>query len=426
LNHPNVCTIHDLQTIGDRLFIVMEYIAGKTLRLLARPNGMPVGDCINFGAQIADALHHAHERGVVHRDLKSANIIVTSDGRVKVLDFGLAKHFDVGAADQDTRVSLTGSGVLLGTVDYMAPERFGSLPAGPSVDIWALGVVLYEMATGVLPFTGGSIVEVASAILERRPAPLRIKLPAHLDEVILKCLAKDPHDRWQRPAEIRLALEHAHAKAKSPARSRARQLRRELGRRTIRSLAVLPLQNLSGDPAQEFLADGITEALINTLAKVSALRVISRTSVMRYKAAPAPLRQIVKELKVDAVIEGSVLRSGATIRISAQLIDGRTDSHLWADSYDRQFSDALTIQNDIAHAIVGAVRATLTADERLTLTGGKRVDADAYEEYLKGAITGIGEPLMMCAARWSTFSAQSIAIRNNRWRTSASLIATSI
>jgi serine/threonine protein kinase/tetratricopeptide (TPR) repeat protein len=382
LNHPHVCTIHDVQADGDRLFIVMEYVAGVTLRALARPAGLAMKDFVHFGIQIADALEHAHQRGIVHRDLKSANIVVSADRRVKVLDFGLAKHF--GREEDETQPSLTHPEVLIGTVAYMAPELFRREPAGPASDVWALGVVLYEMVTGRLPFTGASSVAIASAILEHQPAPLAIDLPADLEATILRCLRKDPRERWQRPGEVKLALELDRPPASRTTRTRQRSVAAKPRNRAISSLVVLPLQNLSEDPSQEFLADGLTEACITTLAKISALRVISRTSAMQYKGRRVPLRQIAKELKIHAVVEGSVLRSADTIRISVQLVDARTDTTLWAENYDRQFSDVLAIHNEIAQAIAREVQATLTGDERRDFARDSPVDADAFEEFLKG------------------------------------------
>jgi serine/threonine-protein kinase len=382
LNHPHVCTVYDVQTRGDQLFIVMEYVPGKTLFELVRPGGLPAADCFHFGAQIVDALEHAHQRSIVHRDLKSANILVTDNRRVKVLDFGLAKHFEGDPDGDETTDSLTRRDVIVGTVAYMAPERFRVQPAGPAADVWALGVVLYEMATGSLPFKGASNVEVASAILEHPPAPFRIRLPVDLEEVILQCLEKDPRERPS-PAAVRLALDRSHSPEHWTMRPSQRS---EASQRnpSIRSLAVLPLKNLSGDSSQEYLADGLTETLITTIAKVSVLRVISRTSVMRYKEGGTPLGQIAKELKIDAAVEGSVLRSGDTIRISAQLVDARTDTTLWGEIYDRQFTDVLAVHHEIAQAIAHEVRATVTIDERKDLAREHAVNADAFEEYLKG------------------------------------------
>ena len=269
----------------------MEYVAGTTLRALTRPAGLPVRDAIEFGIQIADALEHAHQRGIVHRDLKSANIVVSAERRVKVLDFGLARHF-MHDDDEDTGLSLTDTDAMVGTAAYMSPERFRRQPAGPAADVWALGVVLYEMVTGRLPFSGASGIAVASAILEHPPAPFLIELPADLEATILRCLRKDPRERWQRPGEVRLALELGRPASGRTAAPRRRGGKARKSPPAIGSLAVLPLQNLSGDPAQEFLADGLTEAFITTLAKISALRVISRTSVMQYKVRHArpPLR----------------------------------------------------------------------------------------------------------------------------------------
>ena len=386
VNHPHVCTIHTVRALGDQLFIVMEDVAGKTLRVLSQPAGVPIGDCVRYGVQIADALECAHQHGVVHRDLKTANVIVTPRSGVKVLDFGLAKHFGPAADDDETQLSMTSPDVLIGTVPYMAPELFRGASATPATDVWALGVVLYEMATGCLPFTGDSVMEVASAIIEKSPSPLPLKLPDVIEATIRRCLTKDPDARWATAGEVRLALEMTQSKVtwtskdarRSPPGTAAPRKHR------IKSLAVLPLENLSADSSQEFLADGLTEALITTMAKVSALRVISRTSVMRYKGSRIALPQIAKELKVDAVIQGSVIALALRSVFQPSWYTRARIPISGPKLYDRQFSDVLAIQSEIAQAIVDQIQITLSQDERSDIARARRVNVAAYEDYLRG------------------------------------------
>ncbi len=419
LNHPNICTIYEIGEAEGQTYIAMEFVKGRSLSAMARGEGLAAETAVRYGAQIADALVHAHERGVVHRDLKSSNVIVTPAGRAKVLDFGLAKRLHEGRAEEATRTqgSLTEAGTVVGTLHYIAPEVLeGGLADGRS-DIWALGVVLYEMATGRLPFEGQTAFAVSSAILREPPAPLPERVPAGLRGVIQRCLAKEPAQRYQTAAEVRAVLEAASSgvivAAAAPPRTAARRwvlaaaavaaialviaallglnvgrLRdRTMGRSgapRIESLAVLPLENFSRDPEQEFFADGMTEQLITDLSKIGALRVISRTSVMQYKGKHKPLPEIAKELKVDSVVEGSVLQSGNRVRITAQLLYAPTDKHLWAESYDRDLRDVLALQGEVARSIADQIRITLTAQEQARLGARPQVDPEVFQLYLRG------------------------------------------
>jgi serine/threonine protein kinase/Tfp pilus assembly protein PilF len=417
LNHPHVCTIHEVGEAEGRAYIAMELVEGPSLSARLSEGPLPTEEVLLYGQQIADALSHAHERRIVHRDLKSANVIITPEGRAKVLDFGLAKQLsgeELVEVTTLTQVSLTAPGALTGTLAYMAPEQLRGRPADTRSDIWALGVVLYEMATGQRPFQGKTGFELSSAILNETPA-LPPTVPAELRAVIDRCLAKEPGQRFQKADEVSAALE-AIRSGKSVAWATWRYtlarhswlavavgvvvvaailfglnvagLRGRLlgGGKALKfsSLAVLPLENLSGDPEQEYFADGTTEELITNLAKVSALKVVSRTSVMQYKGTKKPLPQIAKELNVQAVIEGSVLREGGRVRITAQLIQASTDKHLWADSYERDLNSVLGLQNEIASTIANKVHAVLTPAERARLSGAHSVNPEAYEAYLKG------------------------------------------
>ncbi len=344
---------------------------------------------LHCGTQIADALAHAHERGIVHRDLKSLNVVITPEGRAKVLDFGLAKRLSGEASDAEMTQSIgpTG-GQVVGTLSYLPPEVLRGAEADPRGDIWALGVMLFEMASGHLPFRGTTPFETSSAILREPPAPFPARVPAGLRGVIQRCLVKEPEQRYQRAGELRAALDALSSNV-TPVPGTARPRGAAARRRTkasgpIRSLAVLPLENLSGDPAQEYFADGMTEALIARLAKIGTLRVISRTSAMLYKGARKPLPEIARELKVDAVVEGSVLRSGGQVRITAQLIRATTDEHLWAETYDRDLRDVLALQSEVARAIAQEIQVKLTPKEEASLAHCRTVDPAAYEAYLRG------------------------------------------
>ena len=417
LNHPNICTIYEVNEVHDQAYISMELVEGQSLSAHLLNAALSTDEVIEYGRQLAEGLAHAHEHGVIHRDLKSANVMITQDGRAKLLDFGLAKRFTEIELDEATRsqASLTAPGALVGTLAYMPPEQLRGQPADARSDIWALGVVLYEMATAHLPFRGQTGYELSSAILNQAPRPLPSQVPTELRAVIERCLEKEPGRRYRRAGEVRAVLEAIQGGAVAPwAAWRYRLARRPwrslavalavlvliaaalnldwLRDRLVRgaaapriqSLAVLPLDNLSGDKEQDYFADGMTEELITNLAKISALKVISRPTMMQYKGSKKPLPQIAKELNVDAVIEGSVLREGGQVRITAQLIQASTDQYLWAESYQRDLRGVLALQDEIATAIADKVRAAVTPAERALLTSSRPVNPEAYEAYLKG------------------------------------------
>jgi len=435
LNHPNVCTIHDVGEIEGRSFFVMEYVKGRPLSEQIHAEGLPVETVIRHGEQICEALDHAHQHGVIHRDLKTSNIMVTPEGRVKVLDFGLAKRQQVDPAGEQTRSS-TRDGPGIGTVHYLAPEVFRGEPADTRTDIWAVGVVLYEMACGRRPFTGKTAYELSSAILRNTPPPLPAHATPGLRAVIERCLAKDPRERYQRAGEIGAAL-HAlrsqtpwtpPAGAFAPASGKAlatpappptsgtgaagegRRIRAFAGilvalvtlvilaafavrkwrpsatggMGSVHSIAVLPLANLSGNPENDYFADGMTEELTTQLAQISALRVISRTSAMAYKDTKKPLPQVAKELRVDAVVEGSVRQSGDRVLIAAQLIQAPTDKHLWAKDFEGDTRDVLALQQQLAQAIANEIKVQVTPQEQTRLSTSRAVSPAAHDAFLKG------------------------------------------
>ena len=421
LNHPNICTIYEVGEADGLAYIAMERVEGRPLSLLIGPGGLPAETVARYGAQLADALSYAHERGVIHRDLKSANVVVTEDGRVKVLDFGLAKR--VANFDEASRVltqTLTMSGSLAGTLQYLAPEILRGGTADPRTDLWSLGVMLYEMASGTRPFRGATEIEVSLAILNDPLEPLPARVPAGLATIVERCLAKDPATRYRQAGEVRAALESLSHGATVGRRSgrpvstetgphhrawlwaasaialllgglalfdvgglRSR-LARSGGNDHIPSIAVLPLANYSHDPAQDYFADSMTEELIATLAQIGALRVISRTSVMSLKGTKKSMREIGRLLDVDAIFEGSVQRSGDRVRITAQLIRAASDEHIWARTYERDMRDVLALQADVAAAIASEVQVHLTAGQQRRIAGAAPVSPRAYELYLRG------------------------------------------
>ena len=382
LNHPNIATVHDFDSSDGVDFLVMEHIPGSSLaeRLEAGPIAGP--ELLPLALQLADALASAHAQGVVHRDLKPANVRITPEGRLKVVDFGLARPLRAGAAAAVT-ATLTEAGTAVGTLAYMAPEVLGGEPADRSADVFACGVVLYEMATGRHPFPTQSAIALMYSMLNEAPAPprrLRPELSGDLETLILKAMHRDPARRHPSAAELLADLKALE----SGGRPRASRAPARGSKKKVRSIAVLPLENLSGDPSQEYFADGMTEALIADLTKIEGLRVISRTSAMRYKGARRPLPEIAAELDVDAVVEGSVIRAGDRVRITAQLIHAASDTHLWADSYDRDLRDVLSLQSEAARAIAQEIRIKLSPRTQARLATARQVNPQAYEAYLRG------------------------------------------
>ncbi len=381
LSHPSIATVFDFDSTRGVDFIVMELVRGNSLAERIAAGALPLAEVERLGAEIADALTAAHEQGVIHRDLKPGNIILTPRGQVKVLDFGLAKLVRP-AGEPTSGATLTSPLAMAGTLGYMAPEQLLGGEVDARADLYALGVILYEMATGRRPHDEPLASALIYAIVHTPPPPprrLRPDLSPPLEGLILKALEKAPSRRFATARELFLAL-----RPPAPASARPERGAGAAESARIESLAVLPLANLSADPAQEFFADGMTEALIGNLAQIGALRVISRTSAMQYKAARQPLPEIARALQVDAIVEGAVLRSGDRVRISAQLIEARSDRNLWAKSYERDVVDVLALQAEVARAIAEEIRVQLTPREQARLAGARPVDPRAYDAYLRG------------------------------------------
>jgi len=422
LNHPNIVTIHDIDEHEGIRYIAMEYVEGKTLREILGGEPLPTKKLLKLSTQIADGLAKAHSAGIVHRDLKPENLMVTDDGLVKILDFGLAKLMprstDMGS-DVATVTKATREGAILGTTAYMSPEQAAGRPVDYHSDQFSFGSILYEMATGRTAFSRETVTETLAAVMRDEPEPASVhnpQVPAQLTHVIGRCLEKEPKQRYDSTRDLARELEGVEgvstgSHAALPTSSRLpvggivgvglvailaaiiaalftgdvqEWIAGDSSSPNIESIAVLPLENLSGDPEQEYFADGMTEALITDLSKIGALKVISRTSAMRYKGSDKPLPDIARELGVDAVVEGSVLRVEDRVRITAQLIEAATDQHLWAESYERDLRDVLALQSEVARTIAKEIQITLTPQEEARLASARPVDPEAYETYLLG------------------------------------------
>jgi len=419
LNHPNIGTVHDFDTQQGIDFLVMEYVPGVTLADRIADHPLPEKEITRLGLQLAEGLIAAHEENIIHRDLKPHNLRLTPDGRLKILDFGLAKLVKPARPEAETEIKTQ---AVMGTLPYMSPEQLQGDAIDERSDIWAVGTVLYEMATGHPAFHEKTTTATADAILHSpvvSPGTLVPTLSPRLEDVILKCLEKEAENRYQSAKELAVDLRRLSSPSStSVVIGKRKSWRSSLARATfggssmvlivvalliafntaglrdrffetrgqpqINSLAVLPLANLSRDPEQDYFADGMTEALITDLAKSPNLRVISRTSVMHYKGTKKSLPEIARELHVDAIVEGSVLRSENRVRITAQLIKAGTDENVWADSYERDLKDVLGLQNEVAHAITERVEGRLSKDTQNHGGSAHPVDPEAYEAYLKG------------------------------------------
>ena len=439
LNHPNIVTIHSVETAGDVPFMTMELVEGKPLNEVTPADGMDLDAFFTLALPLAEALSTAHEMGITHRDLKPANILIDNEGRPKVLDFGLAKlTVETDPEDRTLAMShpLTEAGSIVGTAPYMSPEQLENKTVDARSDIFSLGIVMYEMLTGTRPFTGDSSVAVMSSVLKdtpRRMTDLKVDLPRHLDRIVSGCLEKNPEDRPQTAKGVRNSLRSLHKDLDTDAllesgsrpapplrhapawrtpvlvaaavlvvgfgswllfgRDRAPETSTAAAEVAVRQderkmIAVLPFDNL-GDSQDEYFADGLTEEITSRLASIKGLGVISRTSAMQYKGRNISLQDIGRELGVDYVLEGTVRwqrSEGAPsrIRVTPQLIRVSDDTHLWASRYDRQLEEIFEVQSDIAEAVAGELNITLLEPEKAALAVRPTENMEAYQIFLRG------------------------------------------
>lgn len=422
LNHPGICTIYDIGEQDGRAFIAMEFIDGETLRAHIDGKPLPLDEILKLGTQIAEALDAAHAEGIIHRDIKPANIFITKRRQAKVLDFGLAKLVPKGIAsgEADSSSESVGStsivGLISGTPSYMSPEQIRGDDLDPRTDIFSLGLVLYEMATGSQAFggaTGGAIIE---AVLTRPPVSARSinsAIPPSLEVIIDKALQKDRNQRYQHAADLLVDLQHLkrgvdsgqiHLQADSksvlpsingPSTSAGKSKSRNSTQhtamfraprvsKTIGSLAVLPFENTSRDPENDYLSDGIAASLINNLATVPKLRVMAQSTVFRYKGRDIDPQAVGRELNVRAVLTGRMMQSGGSLRIGTELVDVATGSQIWGAQFDRKPGDIFVIQDEISNEISGKLRLQLTRAEKKRLVRRHTEDAEAYRLYLQG------------------------------------------
>jgi serine/threonine protein kinase/Tfp pilus assembly protein PilF len=413
LSHPNILAIHDFGTDRGVAYAVTELLEGKTLRERIEAGPLPARKAIEYAAQAAQGLAAAHDKGIVHRDLKPENVFVTNDGRVKILDFGLARlgaPVQSGAPVTEARTATvaTEPGVVMGTVGYMSPEQVRGHVTDHRSDVFSFGAVLYEMLTGRRAFHGGSAADTMSAVLNQEPELARTLpgIASGLEHIVRRCLEKVPGERFQSAHDLAFALSSLSSSGGSYALPRVsgRSWRLALGaaavlglllvvfgvlprareRKQIESLAVLPFANASNDPETEYLSDGITESLINRLSQLPDVRVISRASVFRYKGKDQDPGMIARELGVRAIVTGRVTQRGDRLAIGTELVDTRDNRQLWGERYDRKLADVLTMQEEIARQISKSLQLRLTGEEEKRLARRSTANPEAYQAYLKG------------------------------------------
>ena len=396
LNHPNICTIHGIEQEGSEHFIVMELLDGESLADRIRRGPLDIDSVLSLGIQIVDALESAHSKGIVHRDLKPQNIFVTSRSQAKILDFGLAK-IDRQKPTAESMMptarldDLTSAGSTIGTVNYMSPEQARGEITDARTDLFSFGTVLYQMATGVLPFQGETSAVTFDNILNRDPKPItevNPMLPPDLWRIISQALEKDRDLRYQSATDIKTALKRLKRDLDSGRHSGEVSTSSSIHRTATpvheHSIAVLYFENLSGMKEDEYLRDGITEDITTELSKIKRLKTFSRAMVLAYRDKPVTAGQIGRELGASYVLVGSLRRAGNRLRINAQLVDASTDFPLWSERYDREMEDVFAVQDEIASKIAAALRITLSPQEQQALAAKPTENLQAYDLYLRG------------------------------------------
>jgi len=393
LNHPNIVTLHSVEDAAGVRFITMELVEGQSLAQLIEPGGLPIPRVIELGIALADALAAAHEKGVIHRDLKPANVMVTRDGRVKVLDFGLAKLTQPDLLSTQVATiegPLTNDGQVAGTIPYMAPEQIRGEALDARTDLFSFGVLLYELASGKRPFSGNTHADIASAILRDSPPSLtnlRKDLPPELERLVTRCLEKNPRERAQSALDVSNELRRLRKGLEQGLPTAPRK-------DSVASIAVLPFANRSASTEDEYFSDGLADELLNVLSKIKGLRVIARASSFQFKGKNEDLGVIGAKLNVATVLDGSVRKAGNRVRISVQLVNVGDNSHLWSETYDRTLEDIFAVQDDIAQSVVKELRTTLLGEaadsdasgqakaEVAQAVRGRGTDAEAHRLYL--------------------------------------------
>lgn len=373
LDHPHICTIYEISEVEGQTFISMAFIKGQSLKEKIAARALEPGEALEIAIQAAEGLQEAHEKRIIHRDIKPGNIMLTEKGQAKIMDFGLAKL--------EWGVDLTKTATIMGTVAYMSPEQAKGEEVDHRVDIWSMGCVLYEMLTGVRPFKSTHDQAVLHAILHEKPNPigsLRKDLPRRLEDILFKCLQKEPKNRYRDMESLVSDLKAVDLEDKTQLSSA------DLAQEELPSIAVLPFVNMSADPENEYFSDGLSEAIINSLTKIKDFKVVARTSAFSFKGKDADVREIGRQLNVNKVLEGSVQKAGDRLRITAQLINVSDGFHLWSERFDRNMDDIFAIQDDISLAIVDSLKLKLIKGEKTKLVKRHTGDPEAYNFYLKG------------------------------------------